>query len=295
MKQTVVIFTDYAEIRRKANRLYIETPNTKGNLPITNIDGILIYGKAMITSDAISLCISEGIPIILLSHHGYIKAQILPPIKSEHTNKRIFQYRLYLFHSFDVARFIVLRKLLEIEYVFDLDLKDYKLRVSKSKNMSELLGLEGSASKLMFQSFAKIIKEKGYEFSERNYFPPKDEINALLSFIYTIGYNLTLAFILQRGYDPYISFLHVRRGHHASFVSDVLEILRPKLTDFTATLLVKEVISNGDFEVNDKVIRLKRKAVTVVLDEFSQIKEDLLDILKVFFKDFEERNYEKTF
>jgi CRISPR-associated protein Cas1 len=281
MKQTLIVMSDYSEIRRKANRIYIRTLRAEGSLPITSIDGLLIFGKATITSDAISLCMTENIPILLLTQYGHIKAQILPPISSEHTRKRTFQYYLYLLKKLEVAKFLIASKLLEIEYIFECSLEEYKSRIPKINNYHELLGIEGSASKEMFKIFANNIKVKGFKFEERSYHPPKDEINALLSFIYTLGYNFTLGYLLKVGYDPYISFLHVRKGRHAAFASDVLEILRPRLTKFAMDLIDQEVLEIKDWERTKDYVKLKRQALVKVLEEFNGIKEELLDLLKV--------------
>lgn len=76
MKQTVLIYSNFVELRRKSNRLFIKTPKSEGSIPITNVDGVLIFGKAKLSSDAISLCINENIPILLFNRFGLIKAQI---------------------------------------------------------------------------------------------------------------------------------------------------------------------------------------------------------------------------
>ena len=67
MKQTIIVYSNYVEVSRKGGRLYIETPKTKCSIPLSNIDGILIFGKSYLTSEAISLCMKKQIPIILFT------------------------------------------------------------------------------------------------------------------------------------------------------------------------------------------------------------------------------------
>ncbi len=291
MKQTVVIFSDYTKISRKAERLFVKTHKTEGSIPLSNIDGILIFGKAVLTSDAISLCMSKRIPIILLTTFGKIKGLILPPVTSEAMNKRLKQVGLYIFKRLDIAKYIVKRKCLEIEYVFETDLMDIKLSIEKVNDYSHLLGFEGQASKIMFEKFSDILEETAFRFKERNYYPPKDEVNALLSFVYTLGYNLAIGLILLKGFDPFISFLHSKRGKHASFASDVMEIIRPKLTHFSAELLLQKKLTKDNFVKDDTKMVIKKPAVGIILEEFNHIKEDLIDLMKEFLMEFETFKY----
>ncbi len=291
MKQTVVVFSNYVKLSRKAERLFIKTYKTKNSIPLSNIDGILIFGKAILTSDAISLCMSKRIPIVLLTTFGKIKALILPPASSEAMNKRLKQVGLYIFKRLDIAKYIVKRKCLEIEYVFETDLMDIKLSIEKVNEYSHLLGFEGQASKIMFEKFSGILERTAFRFKERNYYPPKDEVNALLSFVYTLGYNLAIGLILLKGFDPFISFLHSKRGKHASFASDVMEIIRPKLTHFSAELLLQKKLTKNNFVKDDTKIMIKKPAVNIILEEFNHIKEDLIDLMKEFLMEFESFKY----
>lgn len=295
MRKTLLVYADYAELRKKGDRIFIQTPTDSGFLPPNAVDGILIFGKAKISTDLISLCMREKIPLIIATKNGLVKAQIFPPVESRFTRLRLFQCGLYFKQRLEVAKFIVLNKIQEIEDVFDLDLSELRLAIRDVSDFSALLGLEGSASRFMFNEFSKGISQKNFEFHKREYNPPPDEANALLSFLYTLGYNLTLSFLLLRGYDPYISFLHVRRGDHASFASDVLEVLRPMLTHLCMEIILNDVVKKEDFQKTEKGFFLKKPALERITEAFFEKKEDTLDLLKAFFKDFEERFFQKSF
>ncbi|MEZ0344239.1 MAG: CRISPR-associated endonuclease Cas1 [Caldimicrobium sp.] len=296
MKQTIIIYKNTAvEISRKGERLHIETPHQKTSLPLSNIDGVLIFGRARITSEALSLCAKNSVPVILLSVYGYIKAQILPPFNSQSTNTRIKQVALYLNNRLEVAKYFVKKKCTEIEYTFDLDLEEIKASIEITKDFTSLLGLEGQASRLMFQSFGELIEETDFTFKERSYHPPKDEVNALLSFLYTLGYNLSLSVIALKGYDPFVSFLHVKRGRHASFASDLVETIRPKLTRFAAELLTGGTITLQDFDKDNKGFFLKKRALYGVVEEFNKLKESLVNTLKEDLEDLEKVPFQRDF
>lgn len=287
MKRTVIIYDNYIEISRKAERLFIQTSKGKSSIPLSNIDGILIFGKASLTSDAISLCAKNQIPILLFTTYGKMKAQIIPPADSQTVNKRVKQVKLYFFKRLDVAKYFVKRKCIEIEYVFDEDLVELKLKIEKINDYNPLLGLEGQATRIMFQRFEEMIKDTGFKFTDRNYHPPKDEVNALLSFVYTLGYNLATGLIILKGYDPFISFLHSRRGKHAAFASDLMEVLRPHLTQLCADLILNKLIIKDDFNKERDYLVLKKSAIYKIIEEFNKFKNEFVDLMKEVLIDFE--------
>uniref|UniRef100_A0A7V4N407 CRISPR-associated endonuclease Cas1 n=1 Tax=Thermodesulfobacterium geofontis TaxID=1295609 RepID=A0A7V4N407_9BACT len=291
MKQTVIIYSNYVEISRKGERLFVKTPKTKSSIPLSNIDGILIFGKSYLTSEAISLCMKKQIPIILFTIYGKIKGQILPPAVSEATNKRIKQFGLYFFERLEIAKYLVKMKITEIEHTFNTELEELKLKIDKATDYASLLGIEGIATKVMFQKFEKMIRDKGFKFLDRNYHPPKDEANALLSFVYILGYNLATGVIILKGFDPFISFLHSKRGKHAVFASDLMEIIRPKLTLFSAKLIIENKIIKEDFVKENNYFLLKKQAIYKILEEFNQFKEELITSMKKFLTEFENFNF----
>ncbi|MCX7613829.1 MAG: CRISPR-associated endonuclease Cas1 [Caldimicrobium sp.] len=287
MKRTLVLFSEYVELSKKNDRLHVGTLRGETSLPVINLDGILIYGKAKLTSEVIEVCAKGNIPILLLTHYGRIKGLILPPLSSEGLMRRLKQAKLYFAHRFVLAKYIVKRKLLEIEYVFDKNLEDLKLRVERVQDYDSLFGIEGAGSREMFKVFAEEAKRQGFDFEERTYNPPLNEANALLSFIYTLGYNLAISLIYTKGFDPYISYLHSKRGDHAAFASDLLEIIRPHLTSFALELLSSKVITKRDFYESRRAYYLNREGARKILEALVSKKEDLLSLLKEFLIELE--------
>ncbi len=287
MKKTLVILSDYTRIGKANDRLFLENHKKEESIPLTLIDGIIIYGKASFTSDALSLCAKYKIPVCFVSKYGYIKGYFLPCFLSSANKKRLFQYELYLNKKLFIAKKIVMAKIFEIQEVFEINLSELTPAIQKAKDYSTLLGLEGVASKEMFDKFSEIIKDKGWNFKGRSYKPPKDKVNALLSIVYTICYSLSIALIVFNGLDPYISFLHIKRGKHASFASDVMEVVRPYLTMFVAKVIESGNIKKTDFIKKDSGYLLNKASFSSLLQEFEGIKEDVVNKMKKFLKNFD--------
>jgi len=288
VKQTLIIFSDYASLSRKADRLFVETPKEEASFPLSNLDGVLVYGKAKVTSEALSLLAKNCIPLLFLTQGGGIKALVIPVDGSYGYHSRLTQAHLFFTQRLEIAKYLVKRKILEIEYAFDLELEEEKLKVSRVGDYKTLLGLEGAASRAMFEAFSEMIKDSPFTFTERTYNPPHDEVNALLSFLYTLGFNLALGTILIKGFDPYISFLHSKKGKHPAFASDLMEIIRPWLTRLAGELIQEGRITKGDFSKTEKGFYLGKKGASIVLEALNPKKEEYVALMKEFLLELEE-------
>lgn len=115
------------------------------------------------------------------------------------------------------------------------DLDDLLPRIPQARSLETLLGLEGNAAKAYFSCFDLMLKPKDFsaqwDFKSRNRRPPKDPVNALLSFGYAmLAKECTLA-LLAEGLDPYWGFYHQPRHGRPSLALDLMEPFRPLIVD----------------------------------------------------------------
>ena len=91
-------------------------------------------------------------------------------------------------------------------------------------------------------------QKKDFKFQGRNKRPPKDNVNALLSFVYTLLTNQIISALESVGLDPYVGYLHTERPGRASLALDLIEELRAVLADrFVLSLINKRIISGKNF------------------------------------------------
>jgi CRISPR-associated protein Cas1 len=152
----------------------------------------------------------------------------------------------------EVAKFFVLKKLEEIENSFRIDLADERKLLEEVNNIDTVRGVEGIASRKMFEEVKKLLEETDWNFEGRSYRPPADEVNALLSLSYTLVYATALPLVVGLGYDPYISFLHSKRGTHAAFCSDLMEPIRPFITFRLVKELKRGLFKKDDFKKDSR-------------------------------------------
>ena len=163
-----------------------------------------------------------------------------------------------------------------------------------------LFGLEGEAAKHYFKGFRELLGEK-WGFEGRNRRPPKDPVNAMLSYGYAILYSKIFSATLIAGLEPFAGFLHTDKSGKPSLVLDLIEEFRQPIVDKSILkITAKKQLAKEDFEITNKGCLLKDKSKKILAD---QIYEELDRKIvtphgKLAFKDvfiFQARNAGKFF
>ena len=271
MKQNLYITRDL-EIKRDSNVLKIDDKK----IPISIVNNLFIIGNAKITDSAKKLLLKNSRSIFYLSNKYELLGILTPPIFNSDYRLRLLQYKNH--QNLELAKWIVLKKIEAIEK-YTSSLKRYKDKLKEVNSLNELLGIEGSASVYMYDKFRKNLQDIMIDdFYKREYNPPKDRVNSLLSFLYTLYYSFVYSEIVSYGYDPYIGFLHIKRGRHAVFASDMMEEARVEIT-FLAVEILKEIYLDG-FD-NIYLTYEAKKFVLKKFDEFIlNYKNTILEELK---------------
>ncbi|HEV7941922.1 MAG TPA: CRISPR-associated endonuclease Cas1 [Solirubrobacteraceae bacterium] len=121
------------------------------------------------------------------------------------------------------------------------------------RSIESLLGIEGTAARLYFSQFSLLLKNlpESFAFEERNRRPPKDPINALLSFLYALLVKDVTAAALAAGLDPYVGVYHRPGFGRPALALDLAEEFRPLIGDSTAMM----AINNGELHKEDFISR----------------------------------------
>jgi CRISPR-associated protein Cas1 len=128
-------------------------------------------------------------------------------------------------------------------------LKESLRAVRSCIHVEALRGQEGYAGRMYFSVFGSLIlhQRDAFTFSERSRRPPRDNLNALLSFFYTLLTFEVASALETVGLDPYVGFMHADRPGRPSLALDMMEELRPVFADRLALTLVnrKQVTGEG--------------------------------------------------
>jgi CRISPR-associated protein Cas1 len=255
-----------AILRKTGDRLVIEKDhNVLMEVPCLKLETVLIYGNVQVTSQAMVELLQHGIELAIFSRTGKLWGQMTPP-KARNIVLRMRQYELERSEEFCLrfARSVVRGKISNAVTVlrryranhpaaFPLsiveDLEARLSRIDTSPSLDILRGVEGSAAATYFMAFAAMVpRELGFSGRQRR--PPRDPVNALLSFGYVLVGNELQSLLDGIGFDPYIGFFHQVDYGRPSLALDLVEEFRPALVDrLTTSLLNREILDRRHFEI----------------------------------------------
>jgi len=300
--ETIYIFTD-GEIRRKNGALYLKPKKEETKsifVPLKSVSSLMIFSEVSLNKRFLDLLSKEGVPAFFYGYYGNFIGSFYPPENNKTGEMLIQQFKYYNDNEkrLNIAKEILkaatdnmiyllknYKELvgLEIDYINKL-----KLSIEKQDNVPSLMAIEGNIRKKYYTAIGKIVGRKNFVFEERIKRPPKDEINALISFGNVILYNIVLAEIYKTSLEPRISFLHEPNKRKFSLQLDISEVFKPIIVDKAIINLVnKNIIKKEDFEkVSDGVYLAKdgKKKFIEELEKRLESKIYLYKDQKVTFK-----------
>jgi len=264
-----IYITEQGSIVRKTSRRVVISKDEKklAEISIIGLDGIVIFGNIQITSQAMAFLLDNGIQVSFLSAKGRYRGTLMPP-QSKNVLLRVAQYERYLDEEFQREhasrliegkirneRAVIMRYSRNhpgIEFDKEISILDDALeKTQKTPSLPILLGIEGYTSAAYFRAFAKMFR-KDLAFTTRSRRPPRDPVNALLSFGYTLITNEIFSLLMGIGFDPYIGYLHGIDYGRPSLALDMVEEFRHPIVDrLTLYLFNNQILTPQDFEESD--------------------------------------------
>ncbi|RMG21470.1 MAG: CRISPR-associated endonuclease Cas1 [Methanobacteriota archaeon] len=233
------------------------------DLPAADVDHVMLFGNIQVTTSALHLLLEKGIELAIFKYGGELLGQLTPPM-GKNIPLRIRQFECYRDPEFILgfSRDIVSAKIknaLEFLRQFHwnhpeaFEMKELNIleeMVEKAKQVTDLdnlLGIEGAAAAHYFKLYGTVIRPP-WQFTGRSKRPPRDPVNAVLSFGYVIVCSQLQMLLDGMGLDPYLGFYHQVDYGRPGLALDLLEEFRHPLIDrLTATLFNKGVFEQSDF------------------------------------------------
>ena len=257
-----------AVIRKTSDRLVVEKDGeVLSEIPCLKVDTVFLYGNVQFTTQALVEMLDHGIELALFSISGRLRGQLTPP-KAKNVELRMRQYELGRSREFCLAfaQEVVAGKIANSAFFLrrfhmnapeaiplaQVEAIEAEIRRAEACPSLEVLrGIEGAAAARYFELLARTIApELGFEKRQRR--PPRDPLNALLSFGYVVVGNELQSLLDGMGFDPYLGFLHQLDYGRPSLALDLLEEFRAALVDrFSVKLLNLGMLKGEDF-VGDK-------------------------------------------
>lgn len=266
-------------------------------IPIINIEGIVTFGYMGASPGLMKLCADNGVSLCFLSPNGKYIGRFQGPING---NVLLRTQQLLLSKNNDFAlnlsRLFIAGKIQNYRNIlarFQRDngenptittiishLNNSKQKTIKASNTGVLRGIEGDAANNYFSVFPQLIlhQKQDFIFRGRNRRPPKDAVNAMLSFVYTLIASEVASALETVGLDPYVGFFHTLRPGRTSLALDMMEELRAYLGDrLVLSLINRKQICIHDFvyQGDDSVV-LTEEGRKIILSAWQSRKKETL-------------------
>ncbi len=252
-------------IKRGDTFLFIKENKEYHKIFPHQVEQIYIVGNIHITASAMKMLMKHRIDTIFIAKNGKFFGKLtFDP--SKNVFLRIKQYKLLDNLSFiiNLSKTIIKAKIKnQIVFLQKLNrkrslsnignaikrLKSFLFTLEKANNLDKIRGIEGIASKTYFEVFHHSFQPEFAIFRKRSKNPPEDNVNAVLSFIYTLLYFRLDSYIEAEGLDPYVGYLHTLDYGRKSLAFDLLEEYRTPIGEtLTVALFNLGILKENDFE-----------------------------------------------
>ncbi|WP_373795807.1 type I-C CRISPR-associated endonuclease Cas1c [Neisseria dentiae] len=266
LQNTLYITTQGSYLHKERETLVVEQERKKvAQLPVHSIGHIFCFGNVLVSPFLMGFCGENNVNLAFFTENGRFLGR-LQGRQSGNVLLRRAQYRLSEHNPVPIARHIIAAKIQSGKRVLQRRLRNhgeqeevqaavsalnFSLQQLKRAESLELIrGIEGDAAARYFGVFRHLLRESsGFAFDGRNRRPPRDGVNALLSFVYSIlGKDISGA-LQGVGLDPQVGFLHADRPGRDSLAQDILEEFRA----WWADRLVLSLINRGQIKPQDFV------------------------------------------
>jgi CRISPR-associated protein Cas1 len=300
-------------MRKLLNTLYVTTPEaylSKDGLnivvsvkneevfriPVVNIEGVVTFGYMGASPGLMKLCADNSVSLTFLTPNGYFIGRLQGGTKGNVLlRKKQYQMADDENVSLHISQLFVAAKIHNYRSVLCRYNRDHggdddvclaihalerdKRESLKSTDKNILRGLEGDAANNYFSVFSHLILGDKFVFSGRNRRPPKDPVNAMLSFVYTLLANECAAALETVGLDPYVGFMHSLRPGRTSLALDLMEEFRAYLGDrLVLSMINRNQITSTDFlkQSEDSVIMTDSCKKRILKSWQSRKKEEII-------------------
>ncbi len=286
MKRHLYLFSS-GKLSRKDNTLMFEKEDGKKvHLPVEQTDSIYVFGELDINKRILEFLTQNQIMIHFFNRYEYYAGTYYP---REHLNSGHVILEQCLFYTNQEKRLELAKKIIsgamknmkdvmkyyknrgkELENHLETA-EEFEKKLNDTESINEIMAIEGNYRENYYQSFEKIVSGKGFEFKNRSKKPPKNEMNALISFGNTLMYTSCLNEIYKTHLDPRIGILHSTNFRNFSLNLDIAEIFKPIIVDrLIFSLINKNQIKTEHFGKHLEGIYLNEKGKELFVSSFDE-------------------------
>lgn len=267
------------------------------SIPLHHLGCIVITGNVLMSPALLARCADDGRNVVWLDMQGRFRARL----EGRTTGNVLLRRQQYATCDnptpcLALARAFVAGKLHNLRFVLRRSERDSSHTSTRQalRNASEAVatlittlpqadhldavrGIEGAASQVYFSVFPQMIRsqKEHFAFDGRNRRPPRDPMNALLSFLYALLLTDCIGALESVGLDPQVGFLHAIRPGKPALALDLMEEFRPVVDRLALTLVNRQQIRPQHFEHRPpEAVLLNDEGRKIVLVAYQERKQE---------------------
>jgi len=225
-------------------------------VPLHHLGGLVLFGNVLISPFLLHRCARDRRQVVWFNRYGRFEARLHGPVsgnvllrRMQHQASEDPRHALALSRSFVLgkvrgSRQVLRRAAREADRVPPrlrqaLGTMDWALEsLPDAEDIDVVRGIEGQAASEYFSAFPQLIRNPDFCFNGRNKRPPRDAVNALLSFIYALVRGDCASALEGVGLDPQVGFFHVLRPGRPALALDLMEEFRAWWADRLVLTLI---------------------------------------------------------
>ena len=286
MKESIFVFSN-GNLKRKQNTIYFEgDKGIKKFIPVENTAELHLFGEVTINKEVLEFLSQNEIILHFYNYYGYYVGTYYP---REHYNSGFMilkqaecyldkDKRLELAKRFVFGACENIEKVLNYYNVREVSLKEILLKISpledsiaSQHDIESLMAIEGNIREIYYSAFDLIVNDENFAMDTRTKRPPRNRMNALISFGNSLLYTTVLSEIYKTHLDPRIGFLHTTNFRRFTLNLDVAEIFKPIIVDrIIFQTLNKGMIKPDDFNTELGGLYLKEGGRKVFIEKFEE-------------------------
>lgn len=241
-----------ARVSKSGDCIHVKTFDETRKIRLIDVSELTMFGNVQITTQAVRELCERDIPVCYMTYGGWFVG-MTRGLASKNVELRMRQYEAHFKTSarMSIARKIVHGKIRNCVTMLKrnhdeppvgkiAEMEGFARRALVAKRYDSLLGIEGMAARIYFSEFSGMLKSESstFDFNGRNRRPPKDPVNAVLSFLYAVLTRQATVTVSKVGMDPYLGYLHMPKHGKPALALDLIEEFRPLVADSTCLTLV---------------------------------------------------------
>ena len=258
---------------------------------LLDISNLSVFGNVQITAQATRELLDRTIPVFHFTYGGWLKG-VTWTMGHKNVELRLAQFRAAdsRLASLALAQRVVIAKLRNSRVLLRRnhpeppaaalrEIKRLAASALTADSLQTLLGIEGAAARVYFAHFGSMLRAKAqsFDFHTRNRRPPRDPVNAVLSFLYSMLIRQAMVSTLAIGFDPYLGFYHQPKYGRPALALDMAEEFRPVIADSSVlTLFNNAELKEADFIYRAGSVALTRNGRKTAIKAFERRLDTLI-------------------